>query len=149
MSGSRSKPPAGTARAAPAQPALDALLKGAAGDPLRRALWLDALDQQLRPLLPPPLAAHARLGNVDGRRLVYLVDAPVWHARMRLAGPELLDGARSIGLDVTEFVVKTTRPMPRPPQSASTSRPMSARADAALRDALALLADDDPGKDTS
>lgn len=149
MSGSRSKPPAGTARTAPAQPALDALLEGAAGDPVRRALWLDALDQRLRPLLPPPLAAHARLGNVDGRRLVYLVDAPVWHARMRLAGPELLDGARSIGLDVTEFVVKTTRSMPRPPQPASAPRPVSARANEALRDALAILAGDDPDKGTS
>lgn len=149
MSGSRSKPPAGTARTAPAQPALDALLEGAAGDPVRRALWLDALDQRLRPLLPPPLAAHARLGNVDGRRLVYLVDAPVWHARMRLAGPELLDGARSIGLDVTEFVVKTTRSMPRPPQPASAPRPVSARANEALRDALAVLAGDDPDKGTS
>ncbi|NZA28367.1 DUF721 domain-containing protein [Luteimonas sp. SJ-92] len=148
MSGSRSKP-AGTARAASAQPALDALLGGAAGDPIRRALWLDALDQRLRSLLPSPLAAHARLGNVDGRRLVYLVDAPVWHARMRLAGPELLDGARSIGLDVTEFVVKTTRPMPQPPQPAPAARPMSARADEALRDAVATLAGDDTGKGAS
>ena len=112
-------------------------------------MWLDALDRRLHSLMPASLAAHARLGNVDGTRLVYLVDSPVWHARMRLAGPELLDAARSIGLDVTEFVVKTTRPAPRAPQPRPAARPMSARAEQALRDALATLSDDTTGKDTS
>jgi hypothetical protein len=88
--------------------ALDALLDGPGGDPIRRALWLDALDRQLRPCLPPALAAHARLGNVHDGRLVYLVDAPAWHARLRLAGPGLLDAARSIGLEVSSLVVKTS-----------------------------------------
>lgn len=146
MSGSRSRS-AGTARTP--QAALDALLAGSAGDPLRRALWLDALDRRLRPLLPDAMAAHARLGNVDGGRLVYLVDSPIWHARLRLAGPEILDAARSIGLEVNEFVVKTTRPALRTPRSTPTSRPLSARAEQALREALATLSDDDTGKDTS
>jgi hypothetical protein len=88
--------------------ALDALLDGPGGDPLRRALWLDALDRQLRPHLPPSLAAHARLGNVKNGRLVYFVDAPAWHARLRLAGPGLLDAARSIGLEASSLVVKTS-----------------------------------------
>jgi len=88
--------------------ALDALLEGPGGDPIRRALWLDALDRQLRPNLAPALAAHARLGNVHNGRLVYLVDAPAWHARLRLAGPGLLDAARSIGLEVSSLVVKTS-----------------------------------------
>ena len=88
--------------------ALDALLEGPGGDPIRRALWLDALDRQLRSNLPLALAAHARLGNVHNGRLVYLVDAPAWHARLRLAGPGLLDAARSIGLEVSSLVVKTS-----------------------------------------
>src|SRR3546814_8422703 len=80
---SRSSPPVPRA-------ALDALLGDAAsGNPIRRAMWLDELDRRLSPLLPPSLAAHARLANVDGDRLVYLVDSPVWHARLRLASNEL------------------------------------------------------------
>ena len=101
--------------------ALDALLEGPGGDPLRRALWLDALDRQLRPHLPPALATHARLGNVHDGRLVYLVDAPAWHARLRLAGPGLLDAARSFGLEVSSLVVKTRRDAPTP--SAPAHRP--------------------------
>lgn len=148
MSGSRSKPPGRPPR--PAQPALDALLDDAAGDPVRRALWLDGLDRRLRPLLPPALAAHARLGNVDGRRLVLLVDAPVWHARLRLAGPEILESARSLGLDVAELTVRTTvRPASPPPPATPAPRPMSARARQALREAAALLSDGSDADDGS
>ena len=132
-----------------AKAALDALLADGAGDPVRRAMWLETMDRRLHSLLPPMLAAHARLGNVDGKRLVYLVESPVWHARLRLAGPEILASARSVGLDVTEFVVKTTRPAPRAPRPRAASRTLSAYAQQALRDAVATLSDDTTGKDTS
>ncbi|TKS54796.1 DUF721 domain-containing protein [Luteimonas yindakuii] len=142
MSGVRSKPP-GTGPQTP-QPALDTLLGGAAGDPLRRALWLDDLDRRLRPLLPPALAAHARLGNVDGGRLVLLVEAAVWHARARLAGPQILEAARSLGLDVTVLVVRTTsRPASPPPAARPRSRPLSPHAEQALREAVTLLSTTD------
>ncbi len=138
-SGSSSGPRSPKRPATP-QPALDALLAGAAGDPVRRALWLDALDQRLRTCLPPPLAAHARLANVDRDRLVYLVDAPVWHARVRMHGPQLLDAARSLGLEVTTLVVRTGR-TPEPAQGPAPRRiePMSASARRALDAALATL----------
>src|SRR5690606_41847395 len=67
-----------------------------------------SLDRTLRPHLPPSLSAHARLANVDGARLVYLVDSPLWNASLRLAAPALLDAARSHGLKVRELRVKTT-----------------------------------------
>lgn len=127
------------------QTALDALLSGTAADPVRRALGLDALDRQLRPLLPPALAPHVRLANVADGRLVMLVDSPVWHARLRLAAPELLDVARSVGLEVREIAIKTTREplqLPAPasrPASATTRGPRSAAADEAFRAALAAL----------
>lgn len=123
--------------------ALDALAKaGREGDPLRRAVWLDALDQRLRPHLPPPLAAHARLANVDGARLVYLVEHPVWHARLRLAGPELLDVARSLGLAVSDFVVKTAKQPFVSGAAEGNARkpiPMSPHTAQALQAALASL----------
>lgn len=127
--------------------ALDALLAGSAGDPVRRAMWLDSVDQLLRPCLPPSLHAHARLANVRGDTLVYVVDAPAWHAKLRLATPELLDAARSIGLAVTALSVKTTLQPLRPlPPAARSAPPMSAAGQLQLEAALALLRSDAPGK---
>lgn len=138
QSGSRSR----TGRRREATTALQALTDGPGADPIRRALWLEALDLRLRPLLPPGLAAHAQLANVDGNRLVYLVDAAAWNARLRLASTSLLDAARSIGLDVTHLVVKTRR-TPLQPQTAP-QRPvprMSQASRTALDAALASLRD--------
>ena len=121
---------------------MEALLADVAFDPLRRALWLDALDQRLRPSLPPSLANHARLANLDGGRLVYVVDAPVWRAKLRLVAPELLDAARSLGLDATDVVVKTTTlPFQPPARAERPATPMSAAAKEALQAALASLVD--------
>lgn len=139
----------------PATPptALEALLGGEAGDPVRRALWLDALDQRLGACLSPSLAAHARLANVDRDRLVFVVDAPAWHAPLRMVGPALLDAARSLGLEVATLVVRVGRPAPGP--AGGTRRavvPMTAAARRALDAALASLEDrteGDPGTSTS
>ncbi|GAB3378768.1 DciA family protein [Lysobacter fragariae] len=128
--------------------ALEALLAEPSGDPIRRALWLDGLDRQLRPLLPPSFAPHVRLANFERGRLVFVVDAPVWRAKLRLAAPELLESARSIGLEASELVVKSTvspsagsaSPIP----ATRKSKPMSAAARNALQSALASLQQPDP-----
>ena len=140
MPGSRSPSPSGPPGA------LQALLSEAVGDTLRRAQWLDTVDQLLRPHLPPGLAAHARLANVRGDKLVYVVDAPVWHDKLRLASQVLVDAARSVGLDVAGLSVKTTlQPLrPLPPAARTTTPNVSAagpsRLEAAqLEAALALL----------
>lgn len=132
MSDSKSKP----RRTGIAQPALQAALTDAATDPVRRALWLDALEQQLRPCLPPALAPHCRLANVAGKRLVFIVDSPVWNARLRLAAPELINVAQSIGLAVTEVTTKTSlaplmKPAPDPvvPVSEASRRGLQAALD--------------------
>lgn len=138
MSSSRSGPP---------RAALDVLLAGSHADPLRRALWLDALEQRLRPLLPPSLAAHARFANVEGGRLVFLVDSPVWRARMRLVAADLLDAARSIGLQCDQVVVKTaTVPLWPDPPAARRPIPLSAATREALQAALASLGDGTKGE---
>jgi hypothetical protein len=120
------------------------LLTGSAADPIRRALWLDALDQRLRPHLPPSLAAHARLANVNGEQLVFLVDAPVWQARLRLAANELLAAARSVGLEATKIVVRTAAPVTIPATPPRQALPMSTPARDALQAALESLSDPDP-----
>ena len=88
----------------------------------------------------PDMQAHARLANVRGDRLVFVVDAPVWHAKLRLAAPGLVDAARSIGLEVNDVGVKTTTAPLRPLPPATARRPpMSATAQSGLAAAIAML----------
>src|SRR5690606_12113490 len=130
--------------------ALDALMAAPAGDPIRRALWLDDLDRRFHPLLPAALAPHARLANYERGRLVFVVDAPVWRAKLRLLAPELLDAARSIGLAAVEFVVKTSLVSASPPPAAPRNTvTMSPAAKEALQAALASLRPGNPGSDGS
>ncbi|WP_101926204.1 MULTISPECIES: DUF721 domain-containing protein [Luteimonas] len=145
MSDFRSKPKPSRIGAPTA--ALDALLEGTSADPIRRAIWLDALDRRLVPLLPPALAPHARLANVDRGRLVFLVDSPIWHARLRLSADVLLDAARSIGLDVSDIVVRTSTTPLRPTATAaspSAGHTPSPAARDALRAVVASLRAPEP-----
>lgn len=88
-----------------------------------------------------------RLANFSNGKLVFLVESPIWRAKARLAAPELLDAARSVGLDAAEVVVKaTTTPLAPPVRVERTAVPMSAAARDALLAALASLKDSDPGK---
>lgn len=121
-------------------------MSDAATDPVRRALWLDTLEQQLRPCLPPALAQHCKLGNVTGGKLVFIVDSPVWHAKLRLAAPELINLARSIGLAATEVVARTTTaPFQTAERAPLALKPMSAASRNALKAALDSL--DEPDSD--
>ncbi len=143
MSGSRSSRPPSPEGSGRPRAALDALLTGAAADPIRRALWLDALDARLRTSFPPSLAAHARLANVYGGTLVFLVDSPIWRARLRLASPGLMEAARCLGIDAREVVIKTTtHPFEACTPSERAPLPMSPSTKQALDAALASL---DPG----
>ncbi|KAF1691549.1 DUF721 domain-containing protein [Pseudoxanthomonas koreensis] len=138
-----SKPNARTA--AVPRSAAEAALADGTGATLRRALWLDALDQQLRPLLPPGMAGHCRLANVSGGQLVFVTDSPVWRARLRLSETQLLDAARSVGLNPTAVIVKTTTGPLQPPLPAKTAPPLvSATARQAVSDALASLQESAP-----
>lgn len=132
---------AGSASPRGLRTALDALAADASGrSPVKRAMYLDALDRALRPHLPASLAAHARLANLDGARLVYLVDSPLWNASLRLAAPALLEAARSHGLEVQELRVRTTtQPLFPPARVEATAVPLSATAPDGLRSALATL----------
>lgn len=80
-----------------------------------------------------------RLGNINGHRLVFLVDAPIWHAKLRLAGPVLLDAARQMGLKVTELGIKTRSDHPATPPSRPTARTLSKHAKQTLDEVVATL----------
>ena len=147
MSDSKSKPRGPNVP----QRALQAALTESATDPVRRALWLDDLEQQLRPCLPPALAPHCRLANVAGERLVFIVDSPVWRAKLRLASAELLGAARSIGLTVTEVTVKISLAPLHPPLRANgpATTPVTDASRKALAAVLASLETPNSSGDTT
>lgn len=122
------------------QPALDAVLKEPAGNVLRRAMWLEAVDRQLRPKLPVSLAARLKVANVAEGRLSLRVDSPAWAHRARLHTDEILKAARSIGLDVGRIDIRvalataTARPLPEKPASPASR--------AAVDEAIRLLGKD-------
>ncbi len=123
-------------------------MSDASADPVRRALWLDTLEQQLRPCLPPALSRHCRLGNVTGGKLVFIVESPVWKAKLRLAAPELINLARSVGLAVTEVVAKvSTAPFQPVVSTGLAMKPMSEAAREALKAALSSV--EEPVRDDS
>jgi len=115
-------------------------MASSAADPLRHAMKLDALEQQLRPCLPSPLSEHCRLANITGDRLVFVVDSPVWNARLRLASAELVEMARSLGLGVNSVTARTSMQPLFPSTSADTPTwQQSPVAREALKEALAML----------
>lgn len=72
------------------------------------------------------------------------MDGPVWHARLRLAATDVIDAARSFGLDVTELVVKnTTTSSPMHPNDAAATTPPMKPLSAAAREALRVALDTD------
>ena len=141
MSGSDSSSSRSRAGQAGLQPALDAVLREPAGDVLRRALWLEAVDRQLRPKLPVALAPHVRLANVTQGRLSLHADAAIWAHRSRWQVDDIVQAARSIGLQVDRVVVKVAPPAPLP--SPTPEKQASSASRGAIEDALRLLGDPD------
>jgi len=69
------------------------------------------LDQRLRALLPPKLAAECRLANCRGGQLVFLARTPDWASKLRLSSRQLLHEARVVlGVDELRLTVKVARP---------------------------------------
>lgn len=126
--------------------ALDALRTDPAGKVLQRAQWLDAIDRLLRPKLPSELRLHVRLSNIRERTLVYLVDAPIWHAKLRLAATDVVASAQAEGLEVTALNVRVSpQPLwPTPPRSTPPANAVSKAERIAVAEALALLSQEDP-----
>jgi hypothetical protein len=110
------------------------------GHLLQRAQWLEALDQQLRRYLPVALQDHCRLGNVDTGKLVFLVDAPVWNAKLRQHANVLLDAAIAAGLQAHTLTIRVVAPPPAS-QDRSAPKPLSQATRDALRATAQSVAD--------
>lgn len=122
--------------------ALSAALSSDSVRLIERAMQLQALDRQLRQSLPEPLASHVRLGNLRNDKLVFLVDAPTWKARLRLHANALLDAAAAAGIHTDGITVKVATMQPVPPDAAPPA-PLSAAARKTLRAAAAAIQDEE------
>lgn len=122
--------------------ALSAALSSDPSHLIERAMQLHAFDRQLRQSLPEPLASHVKLGNLRDGRLVFLVDAPVWNARLRLHADALLDAARAAGIPASGITVKVATMQPVPRDAAPLS-PLSPSARETLRAAAAATQDEE------
>jgi hypothetical protein len=113
---------------------------GDLGSLVDRVRMLDALDRQLRQSLPEALRQHCRLANVRADRLVFLVDSPVWSAKLRLHADALYGAAAAVGLEVGSLTVKvaTMQPVPR---DQAPHTPLSPAARDALRAAAGAVTD--------
>ena len=122
--------------------ALQAASEAGLADLIARARWLDELDQVLRRCLPATLADQCRLANVDRDNLVFLVNAPIWKAKLRLEADALLRAAATAGLPVRTLVVKVAAAIPISP-GVATGAPLSQ----AVRESLRTTAQsvEDPG----
>ena len=123
------------------QPALDAVLREPAGDTLRRAMWLEAVDRELRSKLPVALAPHVRVAYVAQGRLSLRTHVAAWANRARLQSDDILQAARSIGLTVERVEIKVA-PMAMLPRPAP-EKPASPASRAAVEEAIKLLGQHD------
>ncbi len=106
------------------------------GPLIQRARMLGRLDQVLRQTLPPAMANHCRMANVDKDKLVFLVSAPVWKSKLRLMADVLLDAAAAAGHPARALVVKVVPDLAAPSPGAPAGKPLSQ----AVRDSLRATA---------
>lgn len=131
----------GTAKASSApRPALEAAGEAGLGRLIARAQWLAAMDERLRRCLPDSLLPHCRLGNVGAGKLVYLVDTPVWGAKLRQHADALLDAATAAGLQAGALMVKVVPPL-RSRSDQVAPKPLSLATRDALRTTAESVAD--------
>ena len=106
-----SEPKSSVRPASVPKPALDAVMADKSGNPLRRACGSTRWTGSCAPVAATsaqPLPA-GQCGRGTPR---FLVESPVWHAKLRLAEAQLLDAARSIGLKATRVTIKTASTTP-------------------------------------
>ena len=68
----------------------------------------EAILNQLRPLLPPPMGEHCVRAIAKKGDLILLVDSPAWASRLRYLSQNLTQQLRQKGLAVRRIQVKVT-----------------------------------------
>ena len=112
-------------------------------NPLQRLLGsaehLAYLTEQVRALLPPPLAPHCFVAALKGNRLTLHADNASFATRLRFKAPVLLRQLPALGdfAAVTDIAVGTARQPVAPPQRRQTAVSLRHRPPARLLDDLA------------
>ena len=121
--------------------ALDAALNTGMSQPLHRAMWLEQHDRALSAHIPVPLAQHCQLANIRDNQLIYLVDSPLWHSKLRLQQQTLLTRARQQGLTVSRLTIRTVSGQTRhcPVANAQQNSPAPVTLPKGLLEALTIL----------
>ncbi|WP_456404204.1 DUF721 domain-containing protein [Thiolapillus sp.] len=78
-----------------------------------------ALLEEIRQLLPAPLAQHCIHARISGVRLVLHTDSPVWSTRLRFHAPQIIQSAKRqapnlAGLDIRICPPEIIRPGRKP-----------------------------------
>lgn len=95
---------------------------------LSKARRLQALQTQLRSLLPESQADHVAVANIRGQRLVLSADSNAWATRLRYQSADLLRSLRDKGWPFLRIDVRVgTRYQLPPVQKVQRSIPASAR----------------------
>ena len=79
---------------------------------VKHAALRESWTEQLRAVLPPAIAPHCSVANVEGRRLtIHVVDSS-WATRLRFELPKVEPALRSLGdfADVSEIRIRTGAP---------------------------------------
>jgi hypothetical protein len=117
----------------------DASLQGV----VRRAAALAELDVALRQALPAATARQCRVLNVRDGSLVVMARSSVFAGRVRVAQGALIARAQTLGLEVSQVLVRVGGwELPEPPSPAGT--PLSARAAEELLKTAEELGEENP-----
>ena len=76
---------------------------------VKHAALRESWTEQLRAVLPPAIAPHCSVGNIEaGRLTIHVVDSS-WATRLRFELPKVAPALRSLGdfADVTEIRIRT------------------------------------------
>ena len=76
---------------------------------VKHAALRESWTEQLRAVLPPAIAPHCSVANVDAGRLTIHVADSSWATRLRFELPKVEPALRSLGdfADVTEIRIRT------------------------------------------
>lgn len=68
------------------------------------------LLEQIRQLLPAPLAQHCIHARISGVRLVLHTDSPVWSTRLRFHAPQIIQAAQQQAPNLSKLDIRICLP---------------------------------------
>ncbi len=111
----------------------------------RHCRLLQSLDEIIQQCLPAELAAHCRVLNYSGNRLILQTDSPAWNTLLRYQTPDLLSCLRRQDKlrGLASILIRTAPASPAPPpRQTAQPRQLSPEAATLIRTLAATMSDD-------